>query len=180
MAKEHGLVGPFPDGVDPDGYDRARRRILWSMPTGLFVLGSVHDARRNLMTLNWGMQVATDPKIVCVSVEAEAVTHGLVRNGGVFSLSILSREDRAIVRKFVKPLDDAGEPSRLGGFDVFTATTGAPILAVAAAWLDCEVRDTLHLGSHTLFTGEVVNCGGEVDDDTEILRMEDTRMSYGG
>lgn len=180
MAKEHGLVGPFPEGADPDGYDRARRRILWSMPTGLFVLGSVHDGRRNLMTLNWAVQVATDPKIVAVSVEAEAVTNALVRDGGVFSLNILSREDRAIVRKFVKPLADDGEPSQLAGFEMVTATTGAPILAVAAAWLDCEVRNALDLGSHTLFTGEVVNCGGDVDDGTEILRMEDTRMSYGG
>jgi hypothetical protein len=31
-----------------------------------------------------------------------------------------------------------------------------------------------------LFVGEVVNCGGEVDDRLEVLRMEDTRMSYGG
>lgn len=173
-------MGPFPSGVDPEGYDRARRRILWAMPTGLFVLGSVHDRRRNLMTLNWAMQVATDPKMVAVSIETGAVTHGLVRDGGVFSISILNRADRAIVRKFVKPLDDEGEPSRLAGFDVFVAETGAPILAAATAWLECEVRDSVDFSSHTLFTGEVVNCGGEVGDETEVLRMEDTRMSYGG
>ena len=173
-------MGPFPGGVDPEGYDRARRRILWAMPTGLFVLGSVHDRRRNLMTLNWAMQVATDPKMVAVSIETGAVTHGLVRDGGVFSISILNRADRTIVRKFVKPLDDDREPSRLGGFDVFAAVTGAPILSTAIAWLDCEVRGRIDFGSHTLFAGEVVNCGGEVDDDTEVLRMEDTRMSYGG
>lgn len=173
-------MGPFPDGVDPEAYDRARRRILWSMPTGLFVLGSMSGGRRNLMTLNWGMQVATNPKIVAVSIETGAVTHALVRDGRVFSLNIISRADRAIVRKFVKPLDDDGDPSKLAGFDVVTAVTGAPILATAAAWLDCEVRSSLDLGSHTLFAGEVVQCGGEVGDDSEILRMEDTRMSYGG
>ena len=150
------------------------------MPTGLFVLGSASGGRRNLMTLNWGMQVATNPKIVAVSIEAAAVTHALVRDGGVFSLNIISRADRAIVRKFVKPLDDDGDPSRLGGFDVVTATTGAPILSTAVAWLDCQVTSVLELGSHTLFAGLVVDCGGEVGDDTEILRMEDTRMSYGG
>ena len=180
MAKEHDLVGPFPDGVDHDAYDRARRRILWSMPTGLFVLGSVAEGRRNLMTLNWAVQVATDPKVVAVSIEAGAVTHRLVRDGRVFSLNILARADRAIVRKFVKPLDADGDPTKLGGYDVVTAATGAPILATAAAWLDCEVTGSLELGSHTLFAGRVVDCGGDVGDDTEILRMEDTRMSYGG
>ena len=150
------------------------------MPTGLYVLGSASGGRRNLMTLNWGMQVATNPKIVAVSIETAAVTHALVRDGGVFSLNIIGRADRAIVRKFVQPLDDDGDPSKLAGFDVVTAATGAPILATAAAWLDCEVRSSLDLGSHTVFAGEVVQCGGEVDDDSEILRMEDTRMSYGG
>ena len=47
-----------PDG--DDAYDRLRRRVLWSMPTGLFVVGSRHGDRRNLMTANWVMQVATD------------------------------------------------------------------------------------------------------------------------
>ena len=74
------------------------------------------------------------------------------------------------------------------------ASTGAPILDVAAAWLDCEVRHTLALGSHSWFVGEVVDVGavqpgmtGEAtatvtndDGDDGILRMEDTRMNYGG
>lgn len=176
----HALVGPFPRDVDPEEYDRARRRILWSLPTGLYVLGSVHDGRRNLMTLNLAMQVATDPKVVAVSIETGAVTHGLVREGGVFALSIMSRDDRAIARKFVKPLDDSGDPASLAGFAVRTAATGAPILDQAIAWLDCEVRDTLEFPSHTVFAGEVVDCGGDLEDGTEVLRMEDTRMSYGG
>lgn len=157
------------------------------MPSGLYVLGSRAGARRNLMTLNWAMQASTDPKLVAVSIEGSAVTHGLVSEGGVFALSILSREDRAVVRKFVKPLDDDGDPARLGGFEVHEATSGAPILALAAAWLDCEVREVVPCGSHTLFLGEVVDCGSSVelgsggsDAGAGILRMEDTRMSYGG
>ena len=39
-----------PRGRDPDEYDRLRRRVLWSMPTGLFVVGSRAGDRRNLMT----------------------------------------------------------------------------------------------------------------------------------
>lgn len=171
-------TGPIPAGQDPDGYDRRRRRILWSLPTGLYVLGSRHGDRRNLMTLNWATQVATEPKLVAVSVEKAAVTHGLVAAGGVFSLSVLDRADRAIVRKFVKPLDDDGDPAELAGFAVHRAVTGAPILQQAVAWLDCEVRQAPDCGSHTVFIGEVVDCGGT--DAEEILRMEDTRMNYGG
>lgn len=174
------LVGPVPEGRDPDEYDRTRRRVLWSLPTGLYVLGSAAGGRRNLMTLNWAMQVATDPKLVAVSVEAAAVTHRLVADGGAFALSVLAREDRAVVRKFVKPLEDDGDADHLAGFDVRRAVTGAPILAIAATWVDCRVRDRLDCGSHTVFIGEVVDVGDPPGAESDILRMEDTRMNYGG
>jgi flavin reductase (DIM6/NTAB) family NADH-FMN oxidoreductase RutF len=180
MPGEPRLVGPYPDGADPEAYDRQRRRVLWSMPSGLYVLGSNGRERRNLMTLNWATQVATDPKLLAVSIEVGAVTHALIKEGGRFSLNILARQDRAVVRKFVKPLVDDGDPTRLGDFTVRPATTGAPILEVAAAWLDCRTTSELPCGSHTLFVGEIVDCGGEVDEGLEVLRMEDTRMSYGG
>jgi len=179
MAGEPHLVGPFPEGADPDFYDRLRRRILWSMPSGLYVLGTRDAGRRNLMTLNWATQVAVDPKLVAVSVEASAVSHGLLHEGRVFSLNILSREQRAIVRKFVKPLDDDGDPDQLAGFALRTGTS-APVLAEAAAWLECDLRHELPCGSHTVFVGEVTGCGGDPADGLEVLRMEDTRMSYGG
>ena len=176
-----GLIGPFPDGRDHDEYDRVRRRVLWALPTGLYVLGSEAAGRRNLMTLSWAMQVAMDPKLLAVGVESAAVTHELVRTGGAFALSILARDDRALVRRFGKPLVDDGEPGLLAGHEVTTAVTGSPILAVAAAWLDCRVVQTVDFASHSLFIGEVVDCAEDADRLAGgVLRMEDTRMSYGG
>jgi flavin reductase (DIM6/NTAB) family NADH-FMN oxidoreductase RutF len=180
MAGDTHPVGRIPAGEDPETYDRLRRRILWSMPSGLYVLGTRASGGRNLMTCNWATQVAVDPKLVAVSVEVAAVSHALLQAGRVFSLNILPRAQRAIVRKFVKPLDDEGDPDRLAGFALRPSDTGAPVLADAAAWLECELRHQLDGGSHTLFVGEVVACGGEVPEGFEVLRMEDTRMSYGG
>src|ERR1700704_3134505 len=159
MPGKGGPVPPFPDGADPDEYDRLRRRVLWTMPTGLYVVGSTDGAdRRNLMTLNWTTQLSFDPKLVGISVERTAYTHELIGAGGVFSLCIIDREDRAIVRKFTKPVEVDLAASTLNGFSVHTVTTGAPILDQAAAFLDCEVRERVETGDHTLFVGEVVNC----------------------
>ncbi len=160
--------------------DRVRRRVLWSLPAGLYLLGAADGERRNLMTLSWATQLATQPKLLGVGVEAGALTHALVREGGAFSLSVLHRHDRAIVRRFVKPAEDDPEAGTLGGQRVLTASTGAPILAGAAAWLDCELRHVLELGSHTLFVGEVIDCDLPGGEEITPLRMEDTRMSYGG
>ena len=52
-----------------------------------------------------------------------------------------------------------------------------PVLASAAGYLDCRLTSVAPLGSHVLCIGEVTGVGGEP---TEVLRMEDTRMHYGG
>ena len=174
-------MGPFPEGVDPDEYDRLRRRVLWAMPSGLYVIGSTDGAqRRNGMTANWVTQLSFDPKWVGVSVEREALTHELIEAGGCFAVSLVDREDRAIVRKFTKPVDVDLEAKTLNDFPYVERVSGAPVLAQAVAFVDCEVRERLAVGNHTLFAGEVVDAGFLKDEETFVLRMEDTRMNYGG
>jgi flavin reductase (DIM6/NTAB) family NADH-FMN oxidoreductase RutF len=176
-------VGPFPPRVENDEqrdeYDRLRRRVLWTMPSGLYVVGSADGERKNLMTLNWATQVSSDPKLVGIGVEKSALTHGLIERGRAFSVCILSREDRAIVRKFTKPVE-ADSPDTLNGFPCRTGRTGAPILTQAVAAFECEVRHAVDVGSHTFFIGEIVDAGFQQPEDTPVLRMEDTRMNYGG
>jgi flavin reductase (DIM6/NTAB) family NADH-FMN oxidoreductase RutF len=183
-------IGPFPNGVDPDHYDRLRRRVLWSLPTGLFVVGTTAeiDGERhyNLMTANLVVQVATQPKLLAVAVEREAVTARLAQLGRCFAVTLVARADRAVVRRFVKPVtemsfDDEGRPVSMAGEPVQLVSTGAPVLASAAAWIDCRLHSVDELGSHVLVIGEVVDVDGpSADEPTEILRMEDTRMNYGG
>lgn len=182
MPTREGPVAPFPEGADPDEYDRLRRRVLWKMPSGLYVVGSTDkDQRRNGMILNWATQVSFDPKWIGIGVEREALTHQLIEASGVFSLCMIDREDRAIVRKFTKPVDVDLAAHTLNGFEyVDGPATGAPVLAQSAAYLECEVRQPVPIGNHTLFLGEIVNAAFLKDEDTEILRMDDTRMNYGG
>jgi flavin reductase (DIM6/NTAB) family NADH-FMN oxidoreductase RutF len=179
-----GPIGPYPPGVDTDdqeeAYDRLRRRVLWTLPSGLYVVGSRAGERRNGMTVNWVSQVSFEPKLIAISVENTAVTHELISTGGVFALNTVAREDRAIVRKFTKPVEVDGEAMTLNGFPFHDGLSGAPILDQAPAYLDCEVRRAVDVGNHTLFMGEVVDAGFQADEETEVLRMEDTRMNYGG
>jgi flavin reductase (DIM6/NTAB) family NADH-FMN oxidoreductase RutF len=180
-----GPIGPFPPGLDaPDEreeYDKLRRRLLWSLPTGLYVLGSRAGSRRNLMTVSWATQVSFEPKLVGVGVEKTALTHELVAASRAFTLCTVAREDRAIVRRFTKPVDHDEAAGTLNGFGFHDGPlTGLPVLDQAVGWMECEVRDPVDCGGHTFFIGEVVACGFQADEGTEVLRMEDTRMSYGG
>lgn len=179
-----GPIGPYPpditDAAGQEHYDKLRRRVLWTLPYGLYVVGSRHGERRNAMTLNWATQVAFEPKLVGIGVEKPALTHELISQGGVFTLCTVDREDRAIVRKFTKPVEVDGDAMTLNGFGFRDGITGAPIITQCVAWLDCEVRQAVDCGGHTFFIGEVCDAGFHNDEDTPVLRMEDTRMNYGG
>lgn len=176
-------------GAGPAGEERDRewRRVLWSLSTGLYVLGSTAGARRNLMTASWVTQVAAEPRRVGVGVERGSVTLVLLRDGGVFALSLLAVEDRALVRRFVRPVPaeetvvDAAGTGTMRQVPVRSLTTGAPVLVAAVAWIDCEVAEIVDLGSHSWVVGTVVAAGFAPDGEGRpVLTMGDTRMSYGG
>jgi flavin reductase (DIM6/NTAB) family NADH-FMN oxidoreductase RutF len=149
----------------------------------LYVIGSRAGDEVNLMTANLVVQVCTEPKLVAVAIEHDAETMRLVRDGRAFSVSLLPRTDRTVVRHFAKPVVDV-ERSEDG--TVLTMMGQAvnevgphklPVLASAVGYLSCPLTRTEALGSHVLCIGEVTEVGGEP---AEVLRMEDTRMHYGG
>jgi flavin reductase (DIM6/NTAB) family NADH-FMN oxidoreductase RutF len=99
-------------------------------------------------------------------------------------VSLLDRDDRAVVRRFVKPVDDIdtdadGRAVQMAGQPVIEAPGGAPVLGAAVAWIDCALDQRHDLGSHVLYVGVVTAIGGDPDG-RALLRMEDTRMNYGG
>jgi len=170
-----------------DEADRTWRRVLWLVPTGLYVVGTRAEGRRNLMTASWLTQVATEPRQVGVGLERDSLTAALVDASGVFAVSLLAVEDRPLVRRFARPV----APEEVDVQDDGTGTirdvavrakrTGAPVLAGAAAWLDCQVRHQVDLGSHRWVVGLVVGAGfGPGGEPSRVLTMADTRMHYGG
>ncbi len=177
------------DGATPDTaadeFDRHRRRVLWSLTTGLYLVGSRAGDEVNLMTANLVVQVSMEPKLVAVALEHESVTARLVRAGEAFTLTVLARADRDVVRRFVKPVVDVerapdGTVTSMSGQAVEEVGPGRlPVLASRASYLLCRLERVDELGSHDLCIGEVIEVGGEPAE-VEVLRMEDTRMHYGG
>jgi flavin reductase (DIM6/NTAB) family NADH-FMN oxidoreductase RutF len=176
---------PNTGAADPAGedLDRHRRRVLWALPTGLYLVGSRAGDEVNLMTANLVVQVCIDPKLVAVALERDSITTRLVRAGGSFSISLLDRDDRDVVRRFVKPVSEVerapdGAVLAMSGHSVTeVGPDRLPVLGAAVGHLACTVRSAEELGSHLLCIGEVTEVGGEP---SEVLRMEDTRMHYGG
>lgn len=159
--------------------DALLNNVTWLIPTALTLIGSRAGDERNAMTASWVTQLSMEPVLIGVAIENDAVTHRLVTDGGSFTVNLWDADDKRVFVKFSKPATDDGDT--LNGRAVRDAPSGAPVFAEAAAWMDCAVRHTLDLGTHTLFVGEVTaaEIAGAASG-KQIASMRDTRMKYGG
>lgn len=159
--------------------DEVLNRATWKIPNALALVGSHAGDEWNAMTTSWITQVSMEPVLVGVGIDVTALTHRLVTAGGAFSVNLWSAEDTRVFVKFSKPATYDPAASTLNGRAVRAGTTGAPIFAEAVAWLDCAVRSSHDVGTHTFFIGEVVDAGVN-DAEARVAAMSDTRMKYGG
>ena len=152
-------------------------RVTWKIPNALALVGSRAGDRWNGMTTSWITQLSMEPVLIGIGVDNTAVTHQLIADSGAFTVNLWDAEDTRVFRKFSKPATYAN--GALNDRPVTESVTGAPVFTEAIAWVDCALRHSLDLGTHTLFVGEVVAAGVN-DDDKRAAAMSDTRMKYGG
>ena len=153
-------------------------KVLWRIPNVLCLVGSRAGDRWNGMTTSWVTQVAMEPVLVAVGIDKKALTHRLIVEGGSFTINLWPRSDTRVMVKFSKPAVKEG--MSLNGRPIREGLTGAPVFEEAAAYIDCRLWQVVDCGTHSLMIGEVADCGFHGDEDTEVARVEDTRMKYGG
>ncbi|MEN2980053.1 flavin reductase family protein [Tistrella bauzanensis] len=115
-----------------------------------------HGARAGL-TATAVMSLTAEPPRLAVAINRNAGAHDLILGQRRFTINLLAADHGHLARLFA-----GGDPSRMGEarFDDSlwtTGLTGAPLLAPAAASLDCRLVDSLGFESHTLLVGAVVD-----------------------
>ncbi len=159
--------------------DELINKVTFKIPNALALIGSASGEEWNGMTASWITQLSMDPVLIGVGVDNNAVTHRLISEGGSFTVNLWPADDTKVFVKFSKPAERDG--NTLNGRPVRIGTTGAPVFEEAIAWIDCEVRQSIDLGTHTLFVGEIVDAGiDEEEEDQRAAAISDTRMKYGG
>ena len=152
--------------------------VLRQIPYGLYAVGF---RNRNVTELNanvvsWITQCSFDPPMLMVTIRKPSHSYDLLRDGMVFSVNLIDRRHRELVRQLVKPCDHAGD--KLGRVGHVEEDTGAPILRKAYAYVECRVKEIYEPGDHALVIGEVVNAG--FHDRGEPLMCSDMRWHYAG
>lgn len=151
-------------------------QVTWMIPNPLALVGSRSGDEWNGMTASWITQVSMEPVSVAVSIDKKALTHRLITEGGSFSINLWDPEDTRVFVKFSKPAKKEG--MALNGRPIREGATGVPIFVEAAAWIEASVWQTVDVGTHSLFVGEIVDVGKNRDG--RVAAMDDTRMKYGG
>lgn len=123
-------------------------------PSGVAVLTVSAERERAAVTIGSVVSLSLEPPLVGVALGLHTPLHELVRACGAFALSLLGEGQAPVAQHFAR----GGIPpvALWHGFDTRTGTTGAPLLAEAAGWVECTLHHEAAVGDHTLFVGEVV------------------------
>ncbi|MEV6162056.1 flavin reductase [Streptomyces sp. NPDC052052] len=131
------------------------RQTLARWPSGVAIVTTDGALGRHGMTASSFCSLSLDPPLVLVCMDRRIRSHHLIEEHGVFAVSVLGRDHIALGRRFAGM--EPGVKDRFADAGWETRVTGSPVLADAAAWVDCKVRHAYPGGDHTIFVGEVLD-----------------------
>ena len=130
------------------------RRVMRHWVTGVTVVTSTFGESRHGMTVNSFLSISIEPPLVTVTMNTDTRTFTLVRQSGVFAVTILSRAQKELAQRFAGRGHEGEE--RMAGLKTFTLATGAPLLLGGVAFVDCRVVHQYEMLHSTLLIGEVL------------------------
>ncbi len=149
--------------LNPD----ALRATLRYWGSGVSVVTSTlqtpDDSRCAGMTVSAFNSLSLEPPLVLVCLSKDATTAQLVRDSGVFGVSILGGDQAEVSDRFAGRIPLVTHGERFEGVDTFELETGVPLISGAIGWLDCRVH-AIHDGStHWIVIGQVVATDSAAD-----------------
>lgn len=135
----------------PEAFKEAMRRFA----TGVTVVTSLKDGEPRGVTVSAFSSVSLAPPSVLICVNRAARSYLFISSSKIFCVNILSADQTALAQRFSGKLRE----NQFDGVDFETASTGAPVLRGSLAYVDCEVSQEHHAGSHSIFIGNVLATG---------------------
>lgn len=155
---------------------------LYPLPPCLITCGPVE--KPNIITLAWLGTLCSEPPIIGISIRPSRYSHRLVTESGEFAVNVPTAD-------MVRVVDWCGTVSGHSE-DKFKAMglTAVPTQSIHTASIkecplsiECRVIQTLHLGTHDLFLGQVVAVQADeaiLDTRGDIDLGKANGLAYGG
>ncbi|MCD6594373.1 flavin reductase [bacterium] len=133
------------------------QKTLWKLSYGMYVVCSLDGEKLNGQIANTVFQITSEPPIIAVSINKQNLTHEFIEKSKVFSVSLLSVDaDMKLIGHF--GFKSGKDFNKFEDMNYKQGSTGAPlVMENTIGYLECEVIDSLDVGTHTLFIGKVVD-----------------------
>ncbi|MDQ2865367.1 MAG: flavin reductase family protein [Candidatus Eremiobacteraeota bacterium] len=106
------------------------------------------------ITLNAFSSVSVEPPTLLICVNREARSYLYISTSRIFCVNILAGNQRDLAERFSGKIRER----QFEDIEFGRHVTGAPVLAGAVGYFDCEILSEHHAGSHSIFIGRVVGC----------------------
>ncbi|RIE17391.1 flavin reductase family protein [Candidatus Cryosericum septentrionale] len=134
---------------------KAPSTALSMAPAVLVTAGTMESS--DVTTLAWVGTLCSEPPMIGIGVRPERWLHHFIVEGGAFVVNVA---DTAHARELDFCGNVSGKDTDKWELSALTreqgTATAVPLVAECPLNIECVVRQTLHLGSHDLFIGEVV------------------------
>jgi 3-hydroxy-9,10-secoandrosta-1,3,5(10)-triene-9,17-dione monooxygenase reductase component len=128
------------------------RSALGCFATGVAVVTTVGDEGAPVgLTISSFNSVSLTPPLVLWSLANSAPSIGAFRTHGDFAINILAVDQLEICQQFARPSEN-----KFDGVEYATGYSDVPLIAGAAAQLECRAYATYPGGDHEIHLGEVV------------------------
>lgn len=135
---------------------KAFRDALRHFPSGVTIVTIKSGERVHGLTVAAFASVSVDPPLVAIIIDHRHTAYPILEEEGAsFAVNILHQEQAELSERFAW----VKEQHRFEQGDWQEAVTGAPVLADALAWLDCEIYARQAAGTHTIYVGRVLASG---------------------
>lgn len=123
---------------------------------GLFVVTAKDSDKLNGCITNTAIQVASDPDRIAVAVNKANFTHDMILKTRAFNISVISEEaDFSLFKHF--GFQSGRDVDKFADFTEYSLSeNGLPYITKGTnAYFSISVKQTVDLGSHTLFIGTI-------------------------
>jgi flavin reductase (DIM6/NTAB) family NADH-FMN oxidoreductase RutF len=130
--------------------------VMWPLPA-VMVSCATEEGKANILTIAWTGVVCSEPPMLSISVRPHRYSHKFIAESRQFVVNIPSAAQ-------LRTLDSCGIVSgrNVDKFKQYGLTPApglkvkAPIIAECPLNIECVVRKTLELGTHTMFVAQIV------------------------
>lgn len=116
-----------------------------------------HKGHRGIITINMLAGVTFVPPQVCISLSHHSHTRSLIKQSGEFAVNIISPGQLELAKQVGRTTGHKVDKFLAFNIEIIDGTVvKCPLVKAAHTVLECKVVNSVDLGNHTLYVGEVV------------------------